>query len=649
MTSVVICEKPSQARAVYKAIGDKFGQVLPAQGHLIGLVEPKDVNPDWAAWGYDILRPSKQSNGGLFPTKESAGDGGARKRLSELKRAIKGATRVIVATDADREGTLIGGELLAHYGFKGDVFRAYFTAEDGKTLRNAFDNLLPWEGAPAREYDAGVARQQADTIYSLTLTRALTKAVAQRGTVIGVGRVRTPTLAIVCRRELEIRNFKPESYFEVTALTSQGEKPDEVRVELRHKRSEADRIMDHRLADAIALAATGFQGPLKVTKESKRQGPEKLPDLPTLQKTASRQKGWSAAKTLQVLQALYETHQIVTYPRAEARYLPEAAINDIETLKGALQNLPFLREIDLGETKVRQGKNGIFSNAGLVGCSHHAVAPNVNTSETFASVYGRLSADEKWLFEIVARSYVAAIMADHVYEQTRASLMVPYVYPEGAPGQQALFEATGRVPVVQGWRAVRGSDRGPKDNSLPPLKDGETARIIDAHTDAKKTEPPKRYDEGTLIDAMQNAWKFIADEALRDRLKEAKGIGTPATRAEIISGLKSQSMIAQEGKLIVPTPGGMAIYDVLTGISSNLVDPGLTAQWEMLLDAVQLGNMTVDQVLDGIEQETATIVSGVREREGSITLPDAVVKKAPRSTRGKTGKPRYTRRKRKAS
>ena len=268
---VVITEKTSQAKDVRAAVGSRFGDILPAEGHLIDLLEPEDVVPEWKRWSPILLRPE-----GLYGTRPAVG-GNKPAKLKAIRDALRSAKRVWLATDCDREGQLIGQEILEHYNYRGQVMRVLFTAQDAQTIRDAFGRAKP-NSEYARLCDAAVARRQADQIYNLSLTRTATVILGHgaRG-VIGVGRVKTPTLAIICRRELEIRNFVPVAYFEVvaTAKVAGGE------FKMRHAPQE--KILKREFAEDVALAAKGFEGPLGVRVEEKRQGPPRLHDLPSLQ------------------------------------------------------------------------------------------------------------------------------------------------------------------------------------------------------------------------------------------------------------------------------------------------------------------------------------------------------------------------------
>uniref|UniRef100_UPI001CBB473B type IA DNA topoisomerase n=1 Tax=Tateyamaria pelophila TaxID=328415 RepID=UPI001CBB473B len=527
-------------------------------------------------------------------------------KLKAIREALRSAKRVWLATDCDREGQLIGQEILEHYKYRGHVMRVLFTAQDAQTIRQSFDRAKP-NSEYAQLYAAAVARRQADQIYNLSLTRTATVILGKgaRG-VIGVGRVKTPTLAIVCKRELEIRNFVPVTYFEVvaTAMVDGGE------FKMRH--APQDRILKREVAEAVVSAARNFEGPLSVRVEEKRQRPPKLHDLPSLQKLCASRFGWAAAKTLEIAQELYDGQgkKIITYPRAEVRYLPENLIGDVPQIVAGLQVGKSFSTIPVPAVPViRKGKSGSFYDKGLEGASHHAVIPNVNTIESLRDVWPRLSTDEKKLFDVIARAYLASVMPDFRYRQTTATLDVGS-FP---------FKATGRQHIDLGWRAAfpewqPADEKGDDAQLLPQMRNGETAQLRNPAIEDKETRSPPRYNEGTLIDAMQQAWRFVDDEVLRDRLKEAKGIGTPATRAEIIGGLKRQKFLVVQGKNIVPTETGLSLFGVLQQADPALVDPGVTAQLECLLDDVVVGRQemigAIDAVCDVAQRIIGKLVEG---------------------------------------
>ena len=613
MATLIITEKASQARDLRAALGARFGQILPAEGHLLRLAEPEEVNPAWKNWSCAVLKPD-----GLYPTRPAA-QGNKPAKLKVIAAALRTCDEVILATDCDREGQLIGQEILDHLGYRGRVRRALFTAQDPKTLQQAFARLKPnVELRPL--YEAAVARQQADQIFNLSLTRTATRTLLTPGVrgVIGIGRVKTPTLAIVCLRELEIRNFRPEDYFEVVASATVASGS----FLMRHAPSAKMRIKERVRAEAIAKAAAGHKGPLGVSIEEKRQAPPRLFDLPSLQKTCGQRWGWTADKTLAVAQELYDGDgkKLITYPRAEARYLSENQISDVPAMVAALTRLRGFAQLEIAPPVIRRGKSGHFCDKALEGVSHHAIVPNVNVLDDLETRLARLSEDEKRLFALVCRSYLAAVMPDYEYQQTIVTMSVPV--PNNAAAE---FRSVGRIPLRLGWKAVyQAVDPDVKveaEQTLPSLSDGETAILSEPRVEPKRTQPPPRYNEGTLVDAMQNAWRFVEDLALRERLKEAKGIGTPATRAEIIKGLKRQNLLAADGKLVLPTPAGLQLFELLRGAAPALVDPGTTALWEMRLDEVVTGRADFRAVIDGIAAVALELINALLGRSsGTVDL-----------------------------
>jgi DNA topoisomerase-3 len=458
---------------------------------------------------------------------------------------------------------------------------------------------------PARLY-LGIAAQGRGP--KLVFLRALTTLLAAAKAEFDA-QAKTPTLAIVCKRELEIRNFVPLAYFEVvaTAKVAGGQ------FQMRH--APQDRIVRREIAQDVVNAAQGFEGPLGVRVEDKRQGPPKLHDLPSLQKLCSSRFGWPASKTLGVAQELYDGQgkKIITYPRAEVRYLPQSLITDVPRIMSGLRVGQSFSAIPVPKPPViRRGASGSFYDKGLEGASHHAVIPNVNRIDKLREVWPRLSSDEKKLFDVIARAYLAALMPDFRYRQTTATLDV----------QGFAFRAAGRQPIDLGWRAAfpdwqPADEKGDEAQMLPPLRNGEAAQLQDPKIEDKETRPPPRYNEGTLIEAMQNAWRFVDDEVLRERLKEAKGIGTPATRAEIIGGLKKQGFLIAQGKHIVPTETGLSLFGVLQQADPALVDPGVTAQLECLLDDVVVGKQEMIGAIDAVCNVAQRIIGKLKD--GAVT------------------------------
>jgi DNA topoisomerase-3 len=297
----------------------------------------------------------------------------------------------------------------------------------------------------------------------------------------------------------------------------------------------------------------------------------------------------------------------------------------------------------MGIPVIRRGKPGQFFDKGLEGVAHHAIIPNVNVLDDLEPRLRRLGDDEKRLFALICRSYLAAVMPDFEYRQTIATINVPV-----PGGPTAEFQATGRIPLSLGWKIIYGAmpqeqdGEGEPEQTLPPLTNGEAVTLTDPKVDAKRTQPPPRYSEGTLVEAMQNAWRFVTDPGLRDRLKEAKGIGTPATRADIIKGLKRQNLLAADGKLVVPTPAGLQIFELLRGVAPSLVDPATTATWEMQLDDVVFGRTDFRAVIDGIAGMAEQLIGALRGHPGStvdLGVATATTGRGRNQARGKQRRP----------
>lgn len=618
MKSIVLCEKPSQARNVQAAIGNCFGRVIALRGHIIRLASPEDVNPAWADWGFDLLRPET----GFYPLVEDHA-GGKDKILHEVRQEMQDAQRVIIATDCDREGQAIGENLCRYLKFRGQIYRAMFNAEDEESLRDAFSNMRP-NSDHIRLYQAAVARAQVDQIANLSATRAATKALKPAGMrgAMGMGRVKTPTMAIVCKRQIEIDQFKPRSYWDLWLLAEHGFET----LKLHHRPSEDTRLFDQAEAEAIVTRLRSWSGSLSVVKAEKRQSPPKLTDAPSLQIHAARW-GWSAKKTSDVAQALYETHKITTYPGAESRYLPEVETANAPAMLTGLSALG-IANVSYTTPKIRIGKDGHFSDKMLEGSSHHAIVPNIKTAGSWDAIYGRLSSDEKLLFDHIARTYLAAVGPDRVYDRTEIFTTV----------DKRKFAAVGIIEKALGWReamsanAVDQQEDDEESAVLPQWANGAQALAKDAGSEGKVTKPPAPFTEGSLIKAMQEAWRYASDPTKAERLKEAKGIGTARTRGIVIEGLVKQGYFAvQRGKLAA-TPVAMGLYHELAKECPEWLDPAATAEMEMALDAILRGDADPRKVIDEILTKTQRLLDAMKRRASGEGALQVDIKQPP-STR----------------
>lgn len=628
---LIITEKPSQARDVARALGRQDVTILPAQGHLLRLQLPEEANPQWKLWSDDLLRPAS----GRY-SKVEVDDRGRRDRLRRIEKAARAAKRIVIATDADREGEVIGREIvLDHLRYSGPILRALFTAQDPASLRAAFGalrNISHTDGLA----QVGDAREQADQISNLSLTRAVTVHFSRPGRVIGVGRVRTPTLALVVWRERDIHSFVPQDYYVIAARcaepledltlvctgsdntteagdTEDGDEP--------IPDSGPGRLYDKSLAEAIARSATGWTGPIRRTVSVKSRRPPPLFDLASLQVAAGSMLGWSPDRTLQILQQLYELRQVVTYPRSEARAMPEAQASDVPRLVAGLVSLPSFAGLAdrLAEPVIRRGIH--FDDKALEGLSHHAIVPNVNLAADFATLIPDFGEAERALFDLVCRSYLAAVLPDHRFESTLLTADIP------AAGRIWPFRAQARVTIDPGWRRVLPESRPTPDNSekegLPDLSGldlDEGVVIANAALRGKRTAPPPRYTQGSLLAAMKAVHRFVEDPSLKDRLRKTHGIGTSATRGDIIASLIRQGQIVESNKSLRPSEDGKTLIGLLETEYPQLVDPARTALWGTLFDDILAGTRSSQQVIDLIAEDTGRALTVLRAASGRVSL-----------------------------
>lgn len=622
MTSIVIAEKPDQASLYRGAVGNRFGQILAARGHLFELCEPQEVNPAWKEWSAVIMRPDD----GMFPSKLKA-DADVRKRYKAIKEAAKRADTIYIATDPDREGEGIGrtivNTLAKEIGWKGRVLRVLPLAQDNDSLRRAF------EGAQAGEnfdslFESFTARQQADQIYNLSLTRSATKLFKSGGArgALSVGRVLTPTLGLVCRRELEIRDFKPEDYFEawVDVTASAGTS------RLKHRRSEKDRIFDRAEAQRIAGTASGWKGPIQVSQQRKKQAPPSLFSMAKLQVEAQRRLKFSVSKTTDVLQQIYEA-KAVTYPRSSEVSLPETEIANAPDMMQGILGLPGFERVSWDGPTIRR-KAGAFSDKDLKGAAHFAIVPNINTVNDWPKLHAAMTADQRKLFELIARRYLSALGPDRVYDSTKQWITI----------ENLEFSATGSVEVSPGWREALARSAGTDEDTeaekaLPPFVNGQPVDATGVGVDDKQTTPPPRYTDASLVIAMIEAYKHVDDPQLREILKETEGIGTPATRESIVSNLLKRGFIEKKGKggtLQAGAPG-LELYQILNKAAPRTLDVGLTGRMEILLEDVKSGERDAVTAIEKIVDVAAHALGNMKRAKEEGAAVTSAGKRAPTS------------------
>lgn len=631
MKTLVIAEKPSVAADLARALGkvpkkgdhyeDEEYVISYALGHLVELEMPEDIDrKKYGFWRLETL-PILPEKFGLKPIEDS------KERFAAVKKLLsrKDVGTVINACDAGREGELIFAYLYQLTKCRLPVKRAWMQTMTTEGIRTAFKDLRDGERMRGLE-DAARCRSESDWLIGINGTRALTKRMfgSRAGNVASVGRVQTPTLAIVYSRELEIRNFRPRDYWRITATfeVAQGryeatyQRPNFRRAE-GDEHDRADRVWDRAAAEAVLAACQGHP-PATVTEERKAstQASPRLYDLTTLQREANSRFGLPARRTLQIAQALYERHKMITYPRTDSRALPEDYIPTCrETLRSLGGTLATHAQKVLDEGWVRPNKR-IFNNEQI--SDHFAIIPTVNEPKNLEDM-------EAKVYDMIARRFVAAFHPAAEFDvTTRVSTVVP--------GHD--FRTEGKVLTFAGWLAVYGKtsvDDSPDSRALPALSaaDGNPAKAatVAAELHAEATKPPPRYTEATLLSAMEGAGKLVDDDELAEAMKE-RGLGTPATRADTIEGLINQKYLDRPQRELIPTAKAEQLIQFLGAVKAEeLTKPDLTGGWEFKLRQMEHNKFSRERFMEEIVSMTRGIVERVKgfEEDDSVARETAIL------------------------
>jgi DNA topoisomerase-3 len=619
MKTLVIAEKPSVAADIARALGKvpKHGDVFEndewvissAIGHLVELFMPEDIDAKkYGYWRLETL-PIIPEQFGLKPIEKS------KERFQLLKKLIarKDVGAIINACDAGREGELIFDYIVRLAKAKQPIRRLWMSSMTADGIRTAFQRLRTAEEMRPLA-DAARSRSEADWLIGINGTRAVTKRLfgSRKGSMATVGRVQTPTLAIVMQREREIRAFRPRPFhrvvaqFQVAAGAYEGvyQRPDFKKSDDEHDR--AERLWERAAAEAVAAAlARGARA--AVADESKRttQISPRLFDLTSLQREANNRFSFPARKTLQIAQALYERHKMITYPRTDSRALPEDYPSTVRaTLARLGGDLAAHARTVLDSGWVRPNKR-IFNNAEVT--DHFAIIPTDAEAKD-------LDGDERKIFDLIARRFVAVFFPPaQIDVTTRTSTVAGHA-----------FKSEGKVLVEPGYLVVAGrtgfEDGAKKLPALGPA-DGQPAQatVVAVEVTDEATKPPPRYTEATLLSAMENAGKFVDDEDLADAMSE-RGLGTPATRAAIIEHLLAEKYLTREQRELAPTPKAETVLDFLaTAKVDELTKPALTGEWEFQLRKVEHGQLSREEFMSGIVELTRRIVGNVKDLEETPT------------------------------
>ncbi|MFU2076104.1 DNA topoisomerase III [Gallibacterium anatis] len=623
---LILCEKPSQGRDIGKFIGatkrgegylsspDQQTFVTWGIGHLVEQAEPQDYDESYKKWGFDNL-PIIPDKWMMKVKKETA------KQYKVVMGLIKKANHIVIATDPDREGEVIARELLDMANYKGKVQRLWLSALDDGSIRKALANLKS-DAETKPLYAAGLARGRADWLVGMNLTRLFTLIAQKQGYqgVMSVGRVQSPTLAIVVQRDREIENFVSKPFYRLKVNL------DGFCAYWQPTESVCDdegRCIDYSVITKVQRQLSKTLKIDNIETKRKKEMPPLAFDLGTLQQTCSRLFGMGAAQVLKIAQSLYETHKATTYPRTDCGYLPESMIDEIPlVLKAVSESDPQVRNI-VAKLDISL-RSRVWNDSKIT--AHHGIIPTTQKVDL-----SKMSDDELKVYQLVRKHYFAQFLP--LYEEDNTSVLLS--------GNEQTFVSKGKQVIKIGWKSLFQQDRNEDDEeqSLPSLRQGQSCNVVDSEVLTLKTTPPKHYTEGTLIAAMKNAARFVTDARLKQRLRETEGLGTEATRAEVIETLFKRGYLEKKRKEIVATSAGKSLID---GLPDIIKDPGMTALWEQALNDIASGKMLLQDFMDKQNQFISHVVKSMIG-SGSVAIQVKAEKICPkcgaamRRRKGKNG------------
>ncbi|HKE20269.1 MAG TPA: DNA topoisomerase 3 [Kofleriaceae bacterium] len=649
MTTAVVAEKPSMARDIARVLGatrrgdgalSGNGYVVTwAIGHLVGLAEPHQIRPEWKRWQRELL-PMLPGSWPLVVLEASRSQFEVARRLLTDPRV----ERVVCATDAGREGELIFRYLYEAIGCDKPVRRLWISSLTDGAIRDGFRRLRDGGEYDALA-DAARGRSQADWLVGMNLSRAYGLSL---DLPLSVGRVQTPTLAMVVERELAIRQFVPEDYLEVVATFSPREGESYQGRLCADGKSEARRFAPdgEEAAAAVAWALAGEARIASLESQTRRMPPPLLYDLTDLQRHANRLHGFSAQRTLDAAQALYERHKLLSYPRTGSRHLSTEVAASLPMVVDAIR-APYEGVLAPG-TGVRALSRRFVDDARVT--DHHAIIPTAESAEGRA-----LSPDERRIYDLVCRRLLAAWHGDFVWDATTVVTEIRAPgggEPAGPIGPIDRYRSTGSAVRDAGWKVLdvgevrpprargegagaAGDDDGDKAARQPlpaGLEQGQAQRVVDAQAVAKRTRPPPRFTDATLLTAMETAGKTLDDKELSDAMREC-GLGTPATRAQIIETLLARAYLCRRERALEATDLGIGL---IAAVDADVKSPAMTGQWEARLQSIERGEADLASFMAGIERYVTDVIGRVPPSPGPIAppaAPSAPVARAPSAPR----------------
>ncbi|ENZ35132.1 MULTISPECIES: DNA topoisomerase III [Clostridium] len=604
--SLILAEKPSVGRDLAKVLkcnvnkgsyieGNKY-IVTWAMGHLIGLMDPEGYDNKYKEWKMETL-PMLPKHMKLTVLKKTG------KQYNEVKKQLlrNDVNEIIIATDAGREGELVARWIIEKAGVKKPLKRLWISSQTNKAILDGFKNLKD-----AKEYEnlykAAVCRAEADWLVGLNVTRALT---CKHNAQLSAGRVQSPTLAMIVQREEEIRNFKPVDYWCLNAKT------DRFMLNWVNEKGNNSTFKEE-IADSIVNKCKGQNGEvLEVKKTTKKKYSPALYDLTELQRDANKIWGYSAKQTLNLMQRLYENHKVLTYPRTDSRYVTSDIVATIPER---------LKAVSFGEYRVAAQQilnTGVKANKNYVDNSkvsdHHAIIP----TEEKGSL-ANLSSDEKHIYDLVVKRFLSVLLPAYEYEQTTVTVNI---------GKET-FSAKGNITKSKGWKMLYDNLNDDEDSQeLPHLNKGDNIIIKSVNKVKKQTTPPARFNEATLLSAMESPQKYInIEKDAAKTLNETGGLGTVATRADIIEKLFNSFVIEKKGKDIYPTSKGKQLIEL---VPKDLKSPLLTAKWESQLDQIAKGKRDNLSFIKEMKNYSVALVEDVKCGSSKFTHDNLTGKKCP--------------------
>jgi len=608
MTSLFLCEKPSQARDIARVLGATRqadgclrgdGVVVTwCFGHLLEMAPPEHYGEEFKRWTAEAL-PVVPGQWHMTVKKE------ARKQFKVISALLgKECAEVVIATDADREGETIAREILDLCGWRGRARRLWLSALDEASIRKALGSMRPGESTEAL-YRAGLGRARADWLVGMNLTRLYTVIGRHSGHdgVLSVGRVQTPTLRLVVDRDQEIETFRPQPYWRLVAtLDVRNGRFQALWVPPEDVADAEGRCINEQAARRLAQRLAGLTGTIRSVDTQRLREAAPLPyDLGTLQQEADRLFGMGAQKVLDTAQSLYETHKAITYPRTDCPYLPLSMHGEASAVLDALVRSDSAFQGLVAQADAAQGSR-VWDDARIT--AHHAIIPTAEPCNVSS-----MNQDEARIYDLVRRRYVAQFYPQHEYDKT---IVVATVDGEA-------FRAAGRRVITPGWKALFHNPGGepcddePQDQALPAMSRGEDVALEQVEVQTKHTKPPPAFTEGTLIAAMKHAAKHVRDPELRKVLRDSAGLGTEATRAGIIKTLLERGFLEKRKKQLTSTERGRALIAI---VPEPVKDPATTALWEQALDDIAQGRMQLAPFLERQIQWLHAMVEQARVQVG---------------------------------